>query len=186
VTESDTITPAQDLTGILGWRFLYTYANGWIYELYVKNATTIDYRIHTGHVGGRWVRDQTVDLVQLADDVFKISWTEPTGTSVVVNVLPGRRRIHGTIFFPAWIAEDGSKTVCFQNEHLDEMRAHRDAGPTYPITVVPEFALIHLAENMGVGNEAVIATGPENLPADYIAKARCRRTPLSETAVTGT
>ncbi|MGB4892245.1 MAG: phenolic acid decarboxylase, partial [Propionicimonas sp.] len=112
-------------SGIVGYRFLYTYANGWIYELYVKNATTIDYRIHTGHVGGRWVRDQSVDLVQLCDDVFKISWTEPTGTSVVVNILPGLRRIHGTIFFPAWIAQDGSKTVVFQNEHLELMRASR-------------------------------------------------------------
>ena len=58
--------PPQDLTGIVGHRFVYTYANGWQYEMYVKNATTIDYRIHTGHVGGRWVKDQTVDLVALA------------------------------------------------------------------------------------------------------------------------
>lgn len=169
MTELAHITPAQDLTGVVGWRFLYTYANGWIYELYLKNATTIDYRIHTGHVGGRWVRDQRVDLVQLADDVFKVSWTEPTGTSVVVNILPGLRRIHGTIFFPAWVAQDGSKTVVYQNDHLDEMRAHRDAGPTYPILVVPEFAAIQYADHVGLDNEAVIGTGPENLPADYLA-----------------
>ena len=164
------INPPQDLSGIVGYRFLYTYANGWIYELYVKNATTIDYRIHTGHVGGRWVRDQQVDLVQLCDDVFKISWTEPTGTSVVVNVLPGLRRLHGTIFFPAWIAQDGSKTVVYQNDHLDQMRAYRDAGPTYPITVVPEFAAIHLIECLGQNNEDVIATGPENLPSGYLTR----------------
>ena len=168
MTDLDQITPAQDLTGIVGWRFLYTYANGWVYELYIKNEHTIDYRIHTGHVGGRWVRDQTVDLVELCEGVYKISWTEPTGTSVVVNVMPGLGRLHGTIFFPAWIAQDGSKTVVYQNDHLDEMRAHRDAGPTHPIKVVPEFAQIHLAENMGVDNEDVIATGPENLPAGYV------------------
>jgi phenolic acid decarboxylase len=40
-------------SGLIGHRFIYTYANGWQYEMYVKNATTIDYRIHTGHVGGR-------------------------------------------------------------------------------------------------------------------------------------
>jgi phenolic acid decarboxylase len=170
MTDLDAITPPQDLSGIVGYRFLYTYANGWIYELYAKNATTIDYRIHTGHVGGRWVRDQQVDLVQLADGVFKISWTEPTGTSVVVNVLPGLRRIHGTIFFPQWIRLDGSKTALYQNEHLDQMRAHRDAGPTYPIYVVPEFAAIHLVEFMGLDNSDVIATGPENLPSDYIRR----------------
>src|SRR2546430_3482280 len=57
--------PAQDLSGIVGHRFIYTYANGWQYELYVKNDHTIDYRIHSGHVGGRWVKDQNVDLVML-------------------------------------------------------------------------------------------------------------------------
>jgi len=71
---------------------------------------------------------------------------------------------------PQWIAQDGSKTVLYQNEHLDEMRAYRDAGPTYPIYVVPEFAAIHLVEFMGIDNEDVIATGPENLPADYIQR----------------
>src|SRR5436305_15133823 len=90
--------PPQDLSGIVGHRFIYTYANGWQYEMYVKNSTTIDYRIHSGHVGGRWVRDQEVDLVVLAPDVYKISWTEPTGTCVVANVMPVQRRLHGTIF----------------------------------------------------------------------------------------
>ncbi|GAA0465194.1 MULTISPECIES: phenolic acid decarboxylase [Streptomyces] len=159
--------PPQDLAGIVGHRFIYTYANGWQYEMYVKNATTIDYRIHTGMVGGRWVKDQEVDLAQLADDVYKVSWNEPTGTSVVVNVLPGRRVLHGTIFFPHWIEEDGSKTVLYQNEHLDEMRAFRDAGPTYPIYVVPEFAKITLFEHVGENDEQVIAVGPADLPAGF-------------------
>ncbi|OBH05141.1 phenolic acid decarboxylase [Mycobacterium sp. E1747] len=71
--------PPQDLSGIVGCRFIYTYANGWRYEMYVKNDRTIDYRIHSGHVGGRWVKGQDVDLVRLDDDSYKISWTEPTG-----------------------------------------------------------------------------------------------------------
>jgi phenolic acid decarboxylase len=57
--------PPHDLSGIVGHRFIYTYANGWQYEIYVKNATTIDYRIHSGHVGGRWVKGQQVDLEQM-------------------------------------------------------------------------------------------------------------------------
>jgi phenolic acid decarboxylase len=36
-----------------GMHLIYTYGSGWRYELYVKNATTIDYRIHSGPVGGR-------------------------------------------------------------------------------------------------------------------------------------
>lgn len=159
--------PNQDLSGIVGHRFIYTYANNWQYEMYVKNATTIDYRIHTGMVGGRWVKDQQVDLVQLDDDVYKISWNEPTGTSVVVNVIPGKRRLHGTIFFPQWIELDGTKTVLFQNDHLDRMRAYRDAGPTYPIYVVPEFATITLFENVGVDDESIVAVAPADLPDGF-------------------
>jgi phenolic acid decarboxylase len=166
-TTVDRYEPPQDLSGIVGYRFIYTYANNWQYELYVKNTTTIDYRIHTGMVGGRWVRDQTVDLVQLDDSVFKISWTEPTGTSVVVNLLPAKRRLHGTIFFPQWIEQDGSKTVLYQNDHLEEMRAFRDAGPTYPIYVVPEFAKITLIENVGIDNETAVDTAPSELPAGF-------------------
>jgi phenolic acid decarboxylase len=157
----------SDVSGLVGHRFIYTYDNGWQYEMYVKNATTIDYRIHTGHVGGRWVRDQAVDLVALAPDVYKISWTEPTGTSVVVNVMPALRRLHGTIFFPEWIRLDGSKTVLFQNDHLDQMRAYRDAGPTYPIYVVPEFADITFFEYVGAGDETIIDTAPGDLPPGF-------------------
>jgi len=156
-----------DVSGLVGQRFIYTYANGWQYEMYVKNATTIDYRIHTGHVGGRWVRDQTVDLVALAPDVYKISWTEPTGTSVVVNVMPSMRRLHGTIFFPEWVRSHGSRTVLYQNDHLAQMHEYRDAGPTYPIYLVSEFAEITWLEDVGVDDETIIATAPGDLPVGF-------------------
>ncbi|WP_420109354.1 phenolic acid decarboxylase [Mycolicibacter arupensis] len=156
--------------GLPGHRFLYTYANGWIYEMYVKNSTTIDYRIHTGHVGGRWVRDQHVDLVEIAPQVYKLSWTEPTGTCVVVNVMPADRRLHGTIFFPEWIRQDGAKTVLYQNEHLDQMQQYRDQGPTYPIYVVPEFAEIQLYEYIGENDDTVISVAPSKLPATFLEK----------------
>lgn len=42
----------------IGSHMIYTYENGWEYEIYIKNEDTIDYRIHSGMVGGRWVRDQ--------------------------------------------------------------------------------------------------------------------------------
>jgi phenolic acid decarboxylase len=159
--------PSQDLSGIVGHRFIYTYANGWQYEMYVKNAHTIDYRIHTGHVGGRWVKDQKVDLVMLTQGVYKVSWTEPTGTSVSVNVIPAERVLHGVIFFPEWIRAHGERTVLFQNDHLDLMRAYRDTGPTYPIYVVPEFARITLFENVGQDDDQVISVAPADLPAGW-------------------
>lgn len=159
--------PPQDLSGIVGHRLIYTYANGWQYEMYVKNATTIDYRIHSGHVGGRWVKGQTVDLVQLDEDSFKVSWAEPTGTTVAVNIMPGKRRLHGVIFFPQWIRTHGDRTVLFQNDHLDAMRRYRDDGPTYPIFEVPEFAYITLFEHVGADDESIIDRAPGDLPAGW-------------------
>ncbi len=163
--------PPQDLSGIVGYRFIYTYANGWRYEMYVKNAQTIDYRIHSGIVGGRWVKDQEVDLVQLDEDSFKIAWTEPTGTSVAVDVMPGKRRLHGVIFFPHWVHEHGERTVCFQNDHLEQMRAYRDEGPTYPIYVVSEFAAITLLEYVGAENDSAVSVAPDELPPGWADRA---------------
>jgi phenolic acid decarboxylase len=48
----------ENLDRFVGKHFLYTYENGWKYEMYIRNANTIDYRIHSGIVGGRWVNKQ--------------------------------------------------------------------------------------------------------------------------------
>lgn len=47
-----------DLSGLIGKHLVYTYDNGWNYEFYFKNEITADYRIHSGIVSGRWVKDQ--------------------------------------------------------------------------------------------------------------------------------
>lgn len=154
----------KDIEGIIGRRVEYTYANGWRYEMYIKNATTIDYRIHSGMVGGRWVKNQEVDLVALTEGVYKISWSEPTGTSVCVTLVPAARISHGVIFFPRWVAQHPERTVLFQNDHLDRMYAYRDEGPTYPIHVVAEFSDITLIENVGPDDETVIDGAPRGLP----------------------
>jgi phenolic acid decarboxylase len=65
------------------------------------------------------------------------------------------------------VEEDGSKTVLFQNDHLEQMRAYRDEGPTYPIYVVPEFAHITLYEFVGADDETVVDTAPADLPAGF-------------------
>ena len=158
---------SADTAGIVGKHMIYTYDNGWQYEMYVKNATTIDYRIHSGMVGGRWVRDQQVDVVRIADDVYKISWTEPTGTSVCVTAMPGQRRTHGTIFFPRWVHEHPERTVCFQNDFLADMERYRQEGPTYPIYVVTEAATITFLEDSGPDDEELVSVAPSELPAGY-------------------
>ena len=50
----------HDISGLVGKHLVYTYDNGWNYEIYVKNNATVDYRIHSGLVGNRWVKDQHV------------------------------------------------------------------------------------------------------------------------------
>ncbi|HTF54373.1 MAG TPA: phenolic acid decarboxylase [Pseudonocardia sp.] len=167
MTTVDNPTPPQTLDHIVGAHLIYTYANGWRYELYVKDSTTIDYRIHSGMVGGRWVRDQPVHLVRLGDERFKMSWDEPTGTTVSVSIDLSARELHGVIFFPRWVAEHPERTICFQNDHLDQIRGYRDAGPTYPAHVIDEFAKITLLERPGPRREDVIACGPADLPPDY-------------------
>ena len=34
----------ENLDRFVGKHFLYTYENGWKYEMYIRNANTIDYR----------------------------------------------------------------------------------------------------------------------------------------------
>ncbi|HEX7730353.1 MAG TPA: phenolic acid decarboxylase [Terracidiphilus sp.] len=168
--ESFESTKPEELTGFIGKHVIYTYDNGWQYELYIKNATTVDYRIHSGIVGGRWVRDQKAHIVRLAEGICKVSWDEPTGTCVSLCFMFAEQKTHGTAFFPQWIAQEPGTTVCFQNEHLERMRMLRDAGPTYPKFVLDEFSTITFVEECGADNETVIACGPEKLPAGYASR----------------
>ncbi len=160
----------ENLNDFIGKHLIYTYDNGWQYEVYIKNSTTFDYRIHSGIVGGRWVKDQEGYIVKLAENVYKVSWDEPTGTCVSLAFNLATRNVHGTIFFPAWIANEPKKTVCFQNEHLALMQQYRDQGPTYPKMLVDEFAAITFAEDCGADNESVINCPPGELPSEYTAR----------------
>jgi len=165
--ESFESTKPEELHGFVGKHVIYTYENGWQYEIYIKNATTVDYRIHSGIVGDRWVRNQKAHIVRLADGIYKVSWDEPTGTCVSLAFMLESRKTHGTAFFPHWIAQEPDKTVCYQNDHLDRMHAFRDAGPIYPKFVLDEFSDITFIEDCGADNESVIACAPDELPADF-------------------
>ncbi|EIC86274.1 phenolic acid decarboxylase [Serratia sp. M24T3] len=157
----------SDLSEFIGKHVVYTYDNGWNYEIYVKNAETIDYRIHSGIVGNRWVKGQQAYIVRVARQVFKISWTEPTGTDVSLIVNLGDNVFHGTIFFPRWVMNNPEKTVCFQNEHIPQMKAYRDAGPAYPTEVIDEFATITFVRDCGANNEEVINCAASELPKNF-------------------
>jgi phenolic acid decarboxylase len=160
---------SDDLTNIVGKHLIYTYDNGWQYEIYIKNEKTIDYRIHSGIVGNRWVKEQQVHLVRLSSsiNIYKVPWTEPTGTSVSLTINLDERRLHGVIFFPRWVINQPQKTICFQNEHLDEMQQYRDLGPTYPIEVIDEFAKITFIETCQRDDETVIDCAAKQLLDGY-------------------
>lgn len=157
----------HNLSELVGKHLVYTYDNGWNYEIYVKNSTTMDYRIHSGIVGNRWVKDQQVYIVQVAKAVFKISWTEPTGTDVSLIINLEDKIFHGTIFFPRWVINNPEKTVCFQNDHIAQMQAYRDAGPAYPTEVIDEFATITFIRDCGENREDIINCPASELPTDF-------------------
>ena len=163
-------TRPDEIAPLIGKHLIYTYANGWQYEVYVRNERAFDYRIHDGPVAGRWVNDQAAHIVRLADNVYKWSWDEPTGTIVSLAINLDERVLHGSTFFPAWVPKGYEKIALHQNEHLDEMRAHRDEGPTYPTLVMDEFAEITFVEDCGPDNDDVIACPPDELPPGYAAR----------------
>ncbi|MCX2187437.1 phenolic acid decarboxylase [Limosilactobacillus pontis] len=150
----------ETLDDFLGTHFIYTYDNGWEYEWYAKNAHTVDYRIHGGMVAGRWVKDQEANIVMLTPGIYKVAWTEPTGTDVALDFVPNEKKLYGTIFFPAWVKQHPEITVTFQNEHIDRMHEAREKYDTYPKMVVPEFAHITYIGDAGQNNEDVIAEAP--------------------------
>jgi phenolic acid decarboxylase len=104
----------------------------------------------------------------LDDGSFKLFWVEPTGTVVSLDIDLSRRKVHDAISFPRWVEQNPARTVCFQNDFLDQMIAYRNAGPTYPMHVVDDFAMITFLEDRGLDDETVIACAPGSLPAGYI------------------
>ena len=163
-------TKPDEIAPIVGKHIIYTYANGWQYEVYLRNDRQVDYRIHDGPVAGRWVNRQDAHIVRLADDIYKWSWHEPTGTIVSLAINLAEKRLHGITYFPAWIPLDYSKIALHQNEHLAEMELLRDQGPTYPKTVMDEFAELTFIEDCSRDDDSVIDRPPDALPAGYASR----------------
>ena len=98
----------------------------------------MDYRIHSGLVGGRWVRDQKAHIVRLAEQIYKVSWDEPTGTAVSLTFMLATRRRTARSSSQLDRERPGQDRL-LPERPLDEMRAYRDAGPTYPKLVLDGF-----------------------------------------------
>lgn len=106
----------------------------------------------------------------LVPGIYKVAWTEPTGTDVALDFVPNEHKLNGTIFFPKWVQEHPEITVTFQNEHIDLMEESREKYETYPKMVVPEFATMTYIGNAGQNNDEVINEEPYNgMPDDIRA-----------------
>ncbi|WP_433664936.1 phenolic acid decarboxylase [Nocardia sp. CA-128927] len=163
----------QDLTDLLGQHFIYTYSNGWRYELYVKNADHVEYRVHasTDEVNpltGRWVKDQKAVIAQLGDGMYSIAWNEPTGSCVSLVLNAQQRWVHFSGFLARWAYSNPGLITYFQNDHLAEIEGYRDAGPIAPQIQADLFGTITFAEDSGTDNEEVINSAPSAVPAAFL------------------
>ncbi|WP_067687503.1 phenolic acid decarboxylase [Nocardia jejuensis] len=156
-----------DLTGIVGMHLIYAYENGWKYELYVRNSQTIAFRCLMGPMFGRWSTGQAAKIVQLRDDLFKLAWVEPTGTTTVVIAWLGERRVHTTISYPQWMLDHPEFTLVRYEDSLEEILRARDAGPTYPLTLVASTGRITFLASRAQDDDTVIDRPPNKLPLGY-------------------
>ncbi|WP_327140470.1 phenolic acid decarboxylase [Nocardia sp. NBC_01327] len=156
-----------DLTGILGKHVIYVYENGWKYELYVRNAETIESRCLMGPMFGRWSKNQAAKIIQLSDDLYKLAWVEPTGTTTVIIVYLTGRQVHTSISYPQWMLDYPESTLTRYEDNLDEIIAARDLGPTYPLTLVSSAGRITYLETREQEDDSVIDGPPGKLPLGY-------------------
>lgn len=161
---------SPSLEELVGKHIVYKYDNGWEYEAYYKNESTIDYRVRSGKLAGRCVKGQAVHirrLLQLAEaetesppprKMFMVSWTEPTGTCVTQVVDLDNASMESAAFFPHWVIADPHKSVGFQNpQKLSAIASYRDLGPTYPLHVVNMRGLIHTLLDHGPNDDLLIS-----------------------------
>ncbi|MBF6332221.1 phenolic acid decarboxylase [Nocardia transvalensis] len=132
--------PVQDLSGLVGAHFIHTHAaTGCIWEVYIRNATTIDYRALGGRLRGRRVLGQTVDLVRLGDDDYRLTWGESIGCFSLI-IRPARRYIHQVV------------TLLHSTS--------RDPAPTCWIELLTEFRDITFLETRCPNDDTVLGDVP--------------------------
>ncbi|MFI6869017.1 phenolic acid decarboxylase [Nocardia sp. NPDC050406] len=157
----------DDLSGIVGKHLIYAYDNGWKYELYVRNAETIEFRCLLGPMFGRWSKNQPAKMVRLTDGLYKLAWVEPTGTTTNVILWLPDRRVHTTISYPQWMLDYPESTLGRYEDNLDDIIADRDRGPTYPLTLVSSNGRITFLETRDPDDDTVIDRAPGKLPTGY-------------------
>ncbi|MFJ3804736.1 phenolic acid decarboxylase [Streptomyces sp. NPDC090088] len=106
-----------------------------------------------------------MSLTRLSDAEYKADWHEPTGSREPLfrSAAPPAAQ-HDLL--PQWIGggdQHPEKTICYQNEFIDDIHRFHDEGPAYPYAIIAEFANITHMEHVGRDNDAVIANAPGQL-----------------------
>ena len=160
--------PTQDLSIILGKHIIYTYENGWQYEIYFKNPEMVHYRIHSGLVAGRWVTNREVHMTALGHGIVRVNWVEPVGNIVTMVTSLQERWLHSYFLMPQWIIDNPKATVCHEDEFVEEMLKLREQGPTWPMNIAENaFAEITFLEDVGPDRDDIITCPPDELPPGY-------------------
>ena len=160
--------PKQEFSILLGKHIIYTYENGWQYEYYFKNETEGHYRIHSGHVAGRWVTNRKYHLTNIGNDLIRVNWVEPVGNVVTMVVNIKERWLHSYFLMPQWIIDNPGPTICHEDEHDEEMLKLREQGPTWPMHIAENtFAKITYLEDVGPNRDDIITCPPSELPEGY-------------------
>lgn len=85
MSESFESTRSAEIADFVGKHIIYTYENGWQYEVYIKNERTIDYRFHGGLVGGRWEKGQEVHIDPKVDEMLRCRDAGPAYPTLLVD-----------------------------------------------------------------------------------------------------
>lgn len=140
-----------------------------------KKENTIDNRIHSRVVGGRWIKHQKIDLATLTDDIYKISWTKLIETDANISFMPKNNRLHGMILFPKWVYEHLETTSCLQYEFIPLKEESRQKSSIYLKYVASRFTPITDNKNAGLNNENIISETPYQGMIDNIKANKLNR-----------
>lgn len=60
------------------------------------------------------MKDQTVHISRVGAAIYRVSWAEPTGTSVALTLNLEDYVVHGAIYFPRWIVDEPEKLLAIK------------------------------------------------------------------------
>ncbi|MCD9904406.1 phenolic acid decarboxylase [Streptomyces sp. SM13] len=148
--------PTQDPSFLVGLHVVYEYSAGIRVELYVRNPSSVDYRVLEGPVAERWVTGQEATVASLGAGTGILSWAEATGSTVSLVINPDDRWVYGSAFFAKWVEDQPHLTTGHQNENLRRILDLRNEGPIAPHSALHQFAKVIAMEYRDTDDDRVM------------------------------